>query len=235
MLNNGCQFLQARDSVLEIIDIGSRKTDYTLENYIKAFNSIEFDNISSCIFTSNKKFIFLAVHTGVYLIDAKTYKIISLIQVQSNLHSSSLNYVSYCKLTPDEQQVVICTPSTIYLYNIQSKQIVLFSGSPFIRGVRNGTKKTALFSWILQCTFSPDGRFLIVCEQHVSLIRTINMDTGDVKILCDIVDKSPETLHFTKNGKYMMFCYEKQSDVYVNALNIKKQNTILVAKIKTYF
>lgn len=113
------------------------------------------------------------------------------------------------------------------MYNIESDQIKLFAGNAYAQGFKNGLKENAMFFYIQHCTFSPDGKHLIVCEYNVSFIRSINIITGEVIILHDLDGKICEKFCFGKDGKYMLMkCLE-----YVYSLNTISGKETMITKV----
>jgi WD40 repeat protein len=106
--------------------------------------------------------------------------------------------------SPDETYALICDPRNHCIRKIcfKTERVSIFAGSPGKRGNRNGSQEQAKFSCPTYLQFSPDGKYILVCDPENYCIRNISLETDIVSIL---VKLSSSNLLFSSDGKSVLF------------------------------
>jgi WD40 repeat protein len=124
---------------------------------------------------------------------------------------SNLGPFTSSTFSPDGTYVLLTENHCIRKICMKSGQVSTFSGNPNVDGFKNGLKEQAMFYLPTSLTFSPDGKYIFICDCYNHCIRLICVKSGQVTTFEGLSNEQnlfnePYSLTFSPCGTYMLVC-----------------------------
>jgi WD40 repeat protein len=132
------------------------------------------------------------------------------------------DYAKSATFSPNGKYVLVCDCYNHCIRKICMKfgNMSTFAGIPSESGFENGPKKLATFNEPTSITFSPDGKYVLVCDSYNHCIRQICLENSDVSTFVGITEyegfnngpiqwsifRHPISLTFSPCNTYILLC-----------------------------
>jgi WD40 repeat protein len=125
-----------------------------------------------------------------------------------NLLPKTYVYTDNFTFSPDETYALFCRGCMIYKICSESGKVTVFAGR--CSGYKNGPIRKASFRNIQNITFSPNGKFLLVCDSGNDCIRKICLESEQVSLFSGIpkinFNRDIRSLTFTPDSRFILVC-----------------------------